>query len=492
MQRHHGELHHNGWMGKEPKWSYLFTARIVLPGVTVQKLIQGQSLDDLVGFGGMISVPTGGTVYKGRFIHSLGLGALEIVEGFCVVSKHGVIESIGTSPSFPESYRMVEMSPDEFMIPGFIDTHTHAPQHVNIGVGLQFELLEWLDKVTFPAEASLTRAADESDSEYSARISSVYAPMVKEYLRNGTTTCCYFGSIQVPANIILAKEVLSAGQRAFIGKVCMDCNSPDFYCEESAEQSINDTAEFCRCVKSLDNGRNLVNPIITPRFAITCSRNLMSGLGNLAKDLDLNVQTHISENRGEIAFTKELFPEAESYAQVYDQAGLLTPRTVLAHAIHLEEEEQDLVKERGCGISHCPNSNFSLSSGIMPLRKYLEKGLKIGLGTDVSGGYSPSILDAMRQAIIASKALAFQDPSYSAITVQEAFHLATLGGAEALAISDRVGNFAPGKHFDALLIKPRQSTTGNLSADLERFIFCGDDRDIKQTIVDGVVVSTCQ
>lgn len=442
----------------------------------------------------MISVDVGGVVYIGRFVHSLGLGQLELVpEGCCVVNSRGYIESFTIGPvdtsRHPEGYRVVRLPPGYFIVPGLVDTHTHAPQHTNAGVGLHFQLLEWLDKVTFPTEASFGQSPEESDEAYFERIMQRYTAVVREYLGNGTTTCCYFGSIQLPANIALAQAALSCGQRAFVGKVCMDCNSPEFYCEDTAS-SLKDTEEFCRCVKKLDGGRGLVHPIITPRFAITCSRELMKGLGQLAKDEGLNIQTHLSENPGEVAFTAELFPEAQNYAQVYDLAGLLTPKTVLAHSIYLSGEEQELIKARDSAVSHCPNSNFALSSGIMPLRRYLDRGIKVGLGTDVSGGYSCSILDAMRQAIIAAKALSFSTVPKAAITVDEAFHLATVGGAEALGLSHVIGNFVPGKSFDALIIAPRQQSTGDLRFDFERFIYRGDDRDIQQTIVNGIVVNS--
>lgn len=424
-----------------------------------------------------------GLIYLGKFVHSLALGQLEFIDGHLVVGQDGKIESFcsGPAPS-RSSYELVHLGPHQFMIPGFIDTHTHAPQHSNLGVGLQMELLDWLETYTFPTESSFAKPEGLSADEHEAIVKEKYSKVVREYLKNGTTTCCYFGSIQVPANMALAKAAAESGQRAFIGKVCMDCNSPSFYCE-TTEKSLADTESFCKHV--LDMNNDLVKPIITPRFAITCSRPLMKGLAEFARVNDLNIQTHLSENKNEISFTCELFPEAKHYTDVYEQAGLLTPKTVLAHSIYLSEEEQDLIKTRGSSISHCPNSNFSLSSGIMPLRKYLEKGLKVGLGTDVSGGYSPSILDAIRQALIASKALFFQDGSKQQLSVQELFHLATVGGAEALAIDDKVGNFKPGKAFDALLISPRRKSTGKLEVDFERFILTGDDRDISTIYVNG-------
>jgi len=380
----------------------------------------------------------------------------------------------------------VYLRDDEFMIPGFVDTHTHAAQYANLGVGLQYELLEWLEKVTFPTEASFGPGESETDHDFIERITEQYTDMVEEYLAAGTTTCCYFGSIQVAANVILAKVLMKAGQRAFVGKVCMDCNSPEFYCE-GTEESLADTIRFCKVVEEIDSGHGLVKPIITPRFAITCSRELMKGLAEVARSQELNVQTHLSENKGEISFVGDLFPECKDYTTVYRDMGLLTDKTVLAHAIYLSEDEQQCIIEAGSSLSHCPNSNFALSSGIMPLKNYLLRGIKVGLGTDVSGGYSLSILDAIRQAIIGSKALSFQDGSPE-LTIEEAFYLATLGGAQALAVDRITGNFQPAKSFDALRIKVRKPTGRGLRADFERFLFTGDDRDVLDTIVQGRVV----
>lgn len=428
-----------------------------------------------------------GTVYIGRFAHSTGLQALGLEEtGYCRVSPAGAIEAFGRldGPVDPGDYGVVRLAENEFMMPGFVDTHTHAAQYGNMGVGLQYQLLEWLDRVTFPTEASFACQQGESLPVLQSRVRAHYRAMVRDYLKNGTTTCCYFASIQVQANLVLAECLAEAGQRAFVGKVCMDCNAPDFYCE-GTEASLRDAGEFAEQVLGMAN--ELVRPIVTPRFAVTCTAELMGGLGRLAKEKGLGIQTHLSENMGECAFVKELFPAAQHYTDVYRAAGLLGPRTVLAHAIYLTDEEQELVRSTGSAIAHCPNSNFALSSGIMPLRKYLDRGIKVGLGTDVSGGYSVSMLDAIRQTLIAAKALSFSGDPAAAVSLVEAFFLATLGGAQALGLAEKTGSFAPGKSFDALRVSV--TPTGSLRGDLERFLLCGDDRNIVQTIVQGCTVA---
>ncbi|KAG7092692.1 hypothetical protein E1B28_009023 [Marasmius oreades] len=340
---------------------------------------------------------------------------------------------------------------------------------------------------------------------------SAYPGVVRRTINTGTTTCCYYGSLHLGSTKVLADVVHSLGQRAFVGKCNMDRNSPSYYKEESPETSLRDTKSLIAYINTLDAGPAgipLVRPIITPRFAISCSNPLLAELGKLASsDPSLHIQTHISENKSEVTFTKSLFPECNSYAAVYDSFKLLRRNTILAHAVHLEDGEIDLIKERDAGISHCPTSNFHLNSGVAPVGKYLDKGIKVGLGTDVSGGYSPSMLNAIRNASIASKICVMQaDDSKSSgqykdkqLSVASLLYLATLGGARVCDLEDRVGSFAPGKCFDALIVDVRNVTgnpclwgvdvgpemTTSLDTMLERFIFCGDDRNISSVYVQG-------
>ncbi|PFH51741.1 hypothetical protein AMATHDRAFT_58597 [Amanita thiersii Skay4041] len=398
----------------------------------------------------------------------------------------------------------------EFLIPGFIDTHTHAPQFLNLGSGQQYELLDWLQNVTFPAEAKF------ADLEL-ARCS--YHTVVKNIISFGTTTCCYYGTLHLEATKILADIVHSYGQRAFVGKCNMNRNSPDDYIEHSTQSSVDATRELITYIRSLSCSapEPLVKPILTPRFAISCTDDLLEELGKMASsDPHLHIQTHISENHGEVKYTKELFPKAPHYAGVYDMFGLLRYNTVLAHGVLLEDEEIDLIAKRRAGISHCPVSNFNLRSGIAPIGKYLDCGVKVGLGTDVSGGFSPSILTVVQHASVASKVMAFQSnegPKEGKFTnrqlpVATLFYLATLGGAEVCDIDKQVGSFAPGKSFDALLVnvKDKMGNPGIWGADvshltdgklnpsnllellLERFLFCGDDRNIMRVYVQGKVI----
>lgn len=301
-----------------------------------------------------------------------------------------------------------------FLFPGLIDCHAHAPQYAQLGLGTDLPLLEWLEKYTFPTEAKF------ADPTFARR---VYADAVSRALSNGTTTCLWFGSQHLAATKVLADVCYEKGFHGFVGKVrgeerggpcachhvniphqtCMDRNSPDFYVEASAEASLRDALELVRYVQGLKSPT--VTPIITPRFAISCTPQLMTGLGKLAREHNLMIQSHISENEGEIAFVKSLHPESKHYADVYHSHGLLTDRTVMAHACHLLDDEVALLASTGASVAHCPNSNFTLCSGIAPVRKYLRAGIKVGLSTDMSGGYAHSMWEAMRAAMYCSAAV---------------------------------------------------------------------------------------
>eukprot|EP00698_Gefionella_okellyi_P002559 TRINITY_DN123_c0_g1_i1.p1 TRINITY_DN123_c0_g1~~TRINITY_DN123_c0_g1_i1.p1 ORF type:complete len:441 (-),score=100.19 TRINITY_DN123_c0_g1_i1:87-1409(-) len=379
-----------------------------------------------------------------------------------------------------QSDLITHLSPTQFLMPGLIDAHVHGPQYPNCGLGLDLPLLDWLQKYTFPTEA---RFADAEFAKHE------YDKVVRRFLRNGTTTACYFASIHLDASIELANAVARLGQRAFVGKVNMDRNSPDFYVE-TTEASLQSTRKF---VEVLLASRNpLVQPIITPRFVPTCTPELMHGLAKIAREFSIPIQSHVSENKAEIEWVKSLHPDCPSYTAVYDKYGLLTPLTILAHGVHLEDSELALLKERGTAIIHCPNSNFSICSGICNVRRLLAADVKVGMGTDCSGGYAPSMLDSMRQGFAAARSVFFHDSSRKPLEEGELLYYATVGSAQALGLQNVTGNLVQGLQFDALLVdmaakdspidiraeeKPREL--------VQRFLFCGDDRNIAHVFVAG-------
>ncbi|KAJ5071059.1 guanine deaminase [Anaeramoeba ignava] len=427
-------------------------------------------------------------IYKGTIIDSSKNGTFRLLKGILGISTEGKIlfrekeEELGNiTAKYNVQKEQIDDLERNFLIPGFVDTHIHGPQYKFMGTGLDLPLLKWLEKYTFPTESKFS-------NEDLAK--NVYGKVIDQTLKNGTTTACYFATIHLTASKIFSDLVIQKGQRALIGKVSMDRNSPDFYVEKT-QDSLDQNEEFIKYVKEKKN--DLVEPIVTPRFVPTCSPQMMKGLGELAAKYNIAIQSHISENVNEVEWVKSLHPDEDGYAAVYDKYGLLNNRTIMAHGIYLTDKEIELFKQRNAAVAHCPNSNFSLSSGVLHLKKLLRNGIKVGFGTDVSGGYSPSMMDCIRQAIIASKATMFNTKNPDdELSYQDAFYFATLGGASALGLDSKTGNFDVGKDFDACIVSPFVSSANFHVFDddddieiFQKFLFSGDDRNILKVFVKG-------
>ncbi|XP_005092676.2 guanine deaminase [Aplysia californica] len=395
-------------------------------------------------------------VVVGTFIHALGLGQVEILEETALGVRAGKIVFIDKTKNLADRLKEFSITPDkclhlekhQFVIPGFVDSHAHAPQLPFMGTGSDLQLLPWLKKYTYPTEAKIA-----SNHEYATE---VYKKCVTRTLKSGSTTVCYYATIDVRSTLTLVDIVESVGQRAYIGKVNMDRNSPDNYIEQTKD-SMENTRKFVQDVIARKN--SLITPCVTPRFAISCTPELMAQLGDLAQEYSLPVQTHISENLDEVKAVTEMFPDCQSYTDVYDQAGLLGERTVLGHGVYLSPEELQMLKSRGSGISHCPNSNFCLCSGVLDVRRPLQAGVKVGLGTDFAGGNSPSMLDAIKRgmeaAVVTSLNASEKEDGGERLSYKDMFFLATLGSCQVMGLEGVVGNFTVGKDFDALVIDPK-------------------------------------
>ncbi|KAI2627141.1 guanine deaminase [Xylaria nigripes] len=442
-------------------------------------------------------------VFHGTLIHCLELDLLEIIEnGLIVTTPEGVISYLEKSV-LRESihqrlkarglsegqYEIRYLVRGQFLIPGFVDTHNHAPQWAQRGLGQSMHILDWLDKVTFPNEARF------SDPTYARR---VYASCVDGFLQQGITTASYYGSMHAEATKILADLCVEKGQRAFVGKCNMNRNAPEYYRDASVETSLSDTQDCIAHMRRIDPDGKLVKHVLTPRFAITCEDALLAGLGQIARsNPDLPIQTHFNEAEQEMSFTKILFPAFDNEADLYDHFGLLTRRSILAHCCYMSDYELRRLKDLDCGVAHCPISNMTVGGGFMaaPVRQFLQYGIKVGLGTDSGGGFSSSILDAMRQALVASNAReALSDGKDKGLSIGEVFYLATLGGARVCCLDGIIGNFAIGKEFDALLIDSNHSKPGVMAmvedgdttkTVFEKFIMTGDDRNIGMVFVRG-------
>ncbi|XP_058811663.1 guanine deaminase [Topomyia yanbarensis] len=451
-------------------------------------------------------------IFFGQIIHSTSFDSLELLTDGFVAVKNGKITAIGAKSEYEslpekESYEKVELTESQFLLPGFIDCHIHAPQVPNIGLGLDKDLLGWLSTYTFPLEA------EYKDVEFAQQ---VYSTVVRDTIASGTTCACYFATIYNDSNKVLADEIIRQGQRAFVGKVSSNRCCPDYYIETGTDASVQDNIDFIEYLLSKNIDR--VKPIITPRFAISCDMELMKKLAELAVRYNLNVQSHISESLGEVESVKEFYPHCKNYSNVYDEAKLMTNRCVLAHGVHLEDEELEIFATRGTSVAHCPTSNTNLGSGMCDVKRLHAAKVKVGLGTDVSGGNRIAIYDVMRAALDVSHHLNVmkkQDVKgtgkvvptskynelYVPLNYKQVIYLATLGGAEALSIADKVGNFMPGKEFDALLIDTsvypinryklpaalmqNKSPKEMLLEQLQKFVYVGNDQNIVNVFVAG-------
>ncbi|KAL4623162.1 guanine deaminase [Arapaima gigas] len=425
-------------------------------------------------------------VYRGTFVHATSAEPLHISEDALLgVSSEGKISFFEATPDVDHlsktwgfsSSEIKQLGPKQFFMPGLVDTHIHASQYSYAGTALEMPLLQWLNTYTFPTEANY------ADLNFSR---DVYTKVVRRTLKNGTTTACYFATIHTDSSLLLAEIADKFGQRALVGKVCMDVNNGVVHYRETLEESKAETDRFVG--ELLQRNYPLVMPVVTPRFALSCSSCLLGHLGDVAQNNHLHIQSHISETKDEVNLVKELFPTCQSYTEVYQMHHLLTDKTVMAHGCHLTDSELELFRDSGAAVSHCPNSNISLCSGMLDVRRVLKKQVKLGLGTDVAGGYSASMLDAIRRALDTSKALKIKDPQHETLTFEEVFRLATLGGSQALSLEKQTGNFEEGKDFDALLINPLvpDGPFDVFSEDSTKVrLYACDDRNIVEVYVAG-------
>ena len=414
---------------------------------------------------------------RGNLVYTKKIGTMEILEQQYLVCEDGRVQ--GIYPELPQQFCSipVEDMGDRVIIPGLTDLHVHAPQYSFRGLGMDLELLDWLNTNTFPEESKYW------DPEYAKK---AYDIFVKNLTHGATTRACVFATIHNEATLLLMDRLEEAGIAAMVGKVNMDRNSPDYLREASAEESAKATREWIRAVA--ERHYEHVQPILTPRFTPSCSDGLMELLHDIQKETGLPVQSHLSENPGEIAWVQELCPWSEFYGDAYDHFGMFGGkcRTIMAHCVYSGEEEIRRMKENGVFIAHCPESNTNLSSGIAPARRYLDEGLHIGLGTDIAGGHSLSMLRAVADAIQVSKLRwRLVDDTLKPLSLEEAFYMATMGGG---AFFGKVGSFLEGYEFDALILDDSSLRhPQHLSARerLERLVYLSDDHCITGKYVSG-------
>ena len=415
------------------------------------------------------------TVAQARDIHD----QVRYVEDGLVIIHEGKIQWFGPwqeGQSRLPTNAELQHYPDQLIVPGFIDTHIHFPQTEMIGAYGE-QLLEWLNTYTFPTEIQF------QDASYSEKIAEFF---VQELLKNGTTTALVFCTVHPESVDALFNAATTRNMRLIAGKVLMDRHAPEAL-TDTAETAYIDSKALIE--KWHGQGRNLY--AITPRFAPTSTPEQLQKAGQLKAEYpDVYVHTHLSENKNEIAWVKELFPEREGYLDVYHHYGLTGSKSVFAHCVHLEDKEWDCMHQTDSAIAFCPTSNLFLGSGLFPLKKTWDKGVKVGLGTDIGAGTSFNQLQTLNEAY---KVQQLQGEKLSAF---EALYHATLGGAKALSLDDRLGNFNIGKEADFVVLdlnatalqQLRQSRAKNIEDAFFALTMLGDDRNIAATYVYGAAV----
>lgn len=416
-------------------------------------------------------------ILKGNIVYSKNKDELRILKEHYLISESGLVK--GVFEKVPTEYAQVSVSDygECLIIPGLTDLHVHAPQYTFRAMGMDMELLEWLETNTFPEEAKY------QDLEYARRAYRIFTDNLK---RSATTRACIFGTIHRDATLLLMDQLEQSGLVTYVGKVNMDRNCPDYLREESAEESGIQTVEWIKDV--LHKKYQNTMPILTPRFTPSCSDELMENLKKIQMYYQIPVQSHLSENPGEIAWVKELCPWSEFYGDAYDRFGLFGAdcKTVMAHCVYSGKEEQQRMKENGVFIAHCPESNMNLSSGVAPVRTFLKEGLHVGIGSDVAGGSTENLFKAMALAIQASKLRwRMQDDSLKPLTLEEVFYIATKGGGEFFG---NVGSFEPGFELDAVVLNDTRivhSQNLDVRERLERMIYLADEREVRAKYVRG-------
>ena len=376
------------------------------------------------------------TILKGTIVSAPSLGKLDITEKGYLIAEEGRIK--GVFPVLPEQYAgaPVEDYGDALILQSLADLHLHAPQYPMLGMGMDLPLLDWLNAYTFPTEARF------ADPDYARDI---YRRLARELMENGTTRVCMFSSLHREATLILMEELERAGVTGYVGKVNMDRNGIPALQEET-EESKRETLLWLEACQDFQH----VKPILTPRFTPSCTDGLMDFLGKLAAERGLPVQSHLSENTGEIQWVKELLPDCSQYWETYAKYGLWNDRTLMAHCVWSDERERAAMRAAGVTVVHCADSNQNICSGVAPVRRMLDEGLKVALGSDIAGGDHLNMFDVVAASVRASKARRMQDGwETDFLTVAEGWYLGTSAGA---AFFGEQPGFAPGNSLHAIVL----------------------------------------
>lgn len=412
-------------------------------------------------------------ILHGDLIDAPTLDALRVREGWYLICEDGFIKAV--CPTLPEEYRAcgVEELGRAVVIPAFSDLHIHMSQYAQRGIGMDKLLSDWLSNYTFPQEARFERA------EYAA---AMYERALQSLLRHGSFHAVMFTTIHKAACDWLFERCRALGMQALVGKVNMDAAAPDYLREDTAV-SLRETEAFV----AEHTGDALVRPILTPRFAPTSTQALMAGLGKIAQQYEVGVQTHLVESVWEAQQAKKCFPGCACDTEIYERYGLLGHGpAIFAHVIFPEERDLALLRQYGATAVHCPEATTNIIAGIMPVRRLLQReGVSLALGSDIGSSSSPAIYRQIAWAVQLSKQRSFYyEGGDQTLAFPEAFHLATAAGGR---VFDRVGVLEPGYRFNALVLDGLEDAEFPLgaAARLERFCYCGDDRNITARYLNG-------
>lgn len=384
-------------------------------------------------------------ILKGDICYSTSLDNLvTIKDGYLVVVDGKVVDVYNYIPSEYKDYKLYDYT-NKLIIPGLVDLHIHAPQYSFRGMGMDFELMDWLNIQTFPEETKY------SDLEYAKLAYTIFVDAMKN---SATTHACVFATIHKEATLELMNLLENSGLVTYVGKVNMDKNAPKELCEKNATEAYQKTLEW---VEGASSNFERTKPILTPRFIPTCSKDLLNHISAIQEKYDLPVQSHLSENPGEIDYVKMMHPNINYYGQAYDMYGLFGVnknskkfKTIMAHCVYSNGDEVKHLKQNEVFVAHCPSSNNNLSSGIAPIRTFLEEGVLVGLGSDVAGGHSESILRTICDAVQVSKLYwRIFDKTKKALSFKEAFFLGTKGGGKFFG---KVGSFEKGYDFSCVVL----------------------------------------
>jgi len=415
-------------------------------------------------------------IIKGNIVHAAAPGKVTVLEGGCIVLRDdGTIDAV--LDRAPESYsaEVIDYG-DRLVMQSFADMHLHAPQYPMLGMGMDLPLIDWLNAYVFPVEARF------ADLGYARE---VYRALARELITGGTTRVCIFSSLHTDATLVLMEELQKAGVVGYVGKVNMDRNGGEKLCE-TTEESKRETLRWldaCADFKSL-------KPILTPRFTPSCTDELMAWLGALAEQRGLYVQSHLSENKSEVAWVKSLHPDCEQYWETYKKYGLWKDHTLMAHCVYSNRREREAMARANVGVVHCADSNMNLCSGTAPVREMLREGLWVMLGSDIAGGAELSMNKVVTKSIRASKLRHIaSDGGENFLTVDEAYYLGTSSGHRYFGDGD---GFAVGNKLHAIVVDdaafPPNARELTVHERFERAVYLMEREHISAVWSDGKCV----